>query len=100
MKKILLLSLTVTAVMTGCTTFKTIQVPLNSDGNAHQRINTTQCKDADDWYLDGYRVGKSFLNQKTKMLKDRMEHCQFTEETLPQKYKANWEIGFEVGNRR
>lgn len=37
-----------------------------------KRINTTECNDADDWYLDGFRVGKSFHSQKTEMLQQRM----------------------------
>lgn len=60
-----------------------------------KRINTTECKNSDDWYLDGFRVGKSFHSQKTEMLQQRMHFCQLSQ--LPQSYKQNWERGFAVG---
>lgn len=63
-----------------------------------KRINTTECQDSDDWYLDGYRVGKSFSTQKTQMLQQRMGFCRLSLETLPQQFKSNWERGFAVGN--
>ncbi len=28
-----------------------------------KRLNTTVCHDKDDWYLDGYRVGKDFQEE-------------------------------------
>ncbi|STY61029.1 Uncharacterised protein [Mannheimia haemolytica] len=31
-----------------------------------KRINTMACQDNDDWYLDGYRVGKSFREHQQK----------------------------------
>lgn len=62
-----------------------------------KRINTTECNDADDWYLDGFRVGKSSHSQKTEMLQQRMQFCQLSK--LPQSYKQNWERGFAVGEK-
>lgn len=62
-----------------------------------QRINTTQCHDNDDWYLDGYRVGKSFRAQKAEMLQNRLNYCQFS--SLPRQFKQSWERGFQVGVR-
>lgn len=63
----------------------------------NKRINTTQCTDLDDWYLDGYRVGRSFANQKTQMLQQRMRYCQLT--ALPPHVKNHWERGFAIGYR-
>lgn len=63
----------------------------------NRRINTTQCTDSDDWYLDGYRVGRSFSAQKTQMLQQRMSYCQLSQ--LPTHFKNNWERGYAVGYR-
>ncbi|OOH92119.1 hypothetical protein BMT54_00925 [Pasteurellaceae bacterium 15-036681] len=64
-----------------------------------KRINTTECGDADDWYLDGYRVGRSFTDQKNQMFEQRVNYCNNAKEKLPQNFKANWETGFRVGNK-
>ena len=46
----------------------------------HQRIDTTQCNDLDDWYLDGFRDRKSFRSQKQRMFQNASniakENCQ------------------------
>ncbi|MDO4698818.1 MAG: hypothetical protein Q4A60_09150 [Pasteurellaceae bacterium] len=63
----------------------------------NKRINTTQCTDLDDWYLDGYRVGRSFSAQKAQMLQQRMSYCQLTQ--LPTHFKNNWERGYTIGYR-
>ncbi|QLB21453.1 hypothetical protein A6B43_07925 [Vespertiliibacter pulmonis] len=68
----------------------------SSHKTATRRINTTECQDSDDWYLDGYRVGKSFTQQKTQMLQNRMNFCHISQ--LPNHFKQNWERGFTVGN--
>lgn len=60
-----------------------------------KRINTTQCRDSDDWYLDGYRVGKSFSSQKQQMLQERMSFCHMN--GLASEFKQNWERGFTIG---
>lgn len=62
-----------------------------------KRINTTDCQDPDDWYLDGYRVGKSFVTQRQAMLQQRMNFCQFA--TLPSQFKQPWEQGFRIGSQ-
>lgn len=62
-----------------------------------KRINTTECNDSDDWYLDGYRVGKSFATQKQQMFQQRVSYCRFTKTTLPTQFKQNWERGFSKG---
>lgn len=64
---------------------------------SNRRINTTECKDADDWYLDGYRVGKSFSSQKEQMLQQRMNFCKIPH--LSAQFQQNWERGFAIGKR-
>ncbi|HGO5856393.1 Uncharacterised protein [Mannheimia haemolytica] len=63
----------------------------------NKRINTTACKDSDDWYLDGYRVGKSFRTQKNQMLQQRSQYCGYNVKDLPSHYYHNWERGFRIG---
>lgn len=65
----------------------------------HGRINTTQCKDADDWYLDGYRVGSSFTAQKETMYQQRVNYCKGTLSNANQ-FQQNWEKGFKVGVKK
>lgn len=65
----------------------------------NKRINTTACKDSDDWYLDGYRVGKSFRAQKNQMLQQRSQYCGYNVNSLPSQYHSNWERGFKVGSK-
>ncbi|AUI65735.1 MULTISPECIES: hypothetical protein [Glaesserella] len=74
------------------------QARYSSNTIVNKRINTTECLDTDDWYLDGYRVGKSFSTQKAQMLQQRVGFCQLSLKTLPQQFKTNWENGFSVGN--
>lgn len=97
--KLLLLTSLLTFGLTGCVAEKHDNSSSNGikDNIHHKRINTTECKDSDDWYLDGYRVGKSFAKQKQTMLENRMTYCHFTAQTLPKSYKQNWETGFNVG---
>ncbi|EFL79160.1 hypothetical protein [Actinobacillus pleuropneumoniae] len=65
----------------------------------HERINTTQCKDADDWYLDGYRVGRSFASQKAAMYQQRVSYCKGMLSHADQ-FQQNWEKGFKVGVKK
>lgn len=60
----------------------------------HKRINTTACNDLDDWYLDGFRVGKSFRSQRNSMFQQRVAYCKGSG---PIGYQKNWERGFQVG---
>ncbi|AHG86510.1 hypothetical protein F544_12820 [Bibersteinia trehalosi USDA-ARS-USMARC-190] len=64
-----------------------------------KRINTTQCRDSDDWYIDGYRVGKSFANQQQQMYQQRLNYCGYTAASLPTHFKQNWQRGFHQGIR-
>lgn len=65
-----------------------------------QRINTTACQDPDDWYLDGYRVGKSFAHQKAQMLQQRLNYCHYNGTNIPSHFKTNWQRGFNIGKMR
>lgn len=65
----------------------------------NKRINTTACLDSDDWYLDGYRVGKSFRGQKNQMLQQRSQYCGYSVKGLPTEYLHNWERGFRIGTK-
>lgn len=62
-----------------------------------KRINTTQCGDSDDWYLDGFRVGKSFRTQKEAMFQQRLNYCNYHFKTMPSQFKSDWERGFRIG---
>ncbi|HGO5854104.1 TPA: hypothetical protein ACK3JH_000975 [Mannheimia haemolytica] len=64
-----------------------------------KRINTTACTDLDDWYLDGYRVGKSFRIQKNQMLEQRSRYCGYNAKQLPSQYRSNWDRGFLMGSK-
>lgn len=64
-----------------------------------KRINTTACQDSDDWYLDGYRVGKSFSAQKQQMLQQRLNYCHYSSSNVPTQFKTNWQRGFNVGRK-
>lgn len=63
----------------------------------NKRINTTQCQDSDDWYIDGYRVGKSFANQKQKMFQSRLNQCNYSTKSIPTYFVEEWERGFQKG---
>ncbi|MGQ0286268.1 hypothetical protein ACT2CV_03540 [Pasteurellaceae bacterium 22721_9_1] len=71
--------------------------PYSVYGSATKRINTTQCKDVDDWYLDGYRVGKSFNQQKQQQLEQRVHFCKTTVAQLSAELKKSWDQGFAIG---
>ena len=68
--------------------------------NYEQRLNTIDCKDSDDWYLDGYRVGKSFYDERDELLAYRVNFCE-------QKYRrpvddsltSFWFDGFAKGTQ-
>lgn len=67
--------------------------------HSKKRINTTQCQDSDDWYLDGYRVGKSFSTQSQQMYQQRLNYCGYSIASLPSAFKSNWQRGFKQGTR-
>lgn len=63
-----------------------------------KRLNTAQCTEPDDWYLDGYRVGKSFTAQKNMMYEQRVNYCRGQISNVHQ-YRQNWESGFRYGKK-
>lgn len=63
-----------------------------------KRLNTAQCTEPDDWYLDGYRVGKSFTAQKNAMYAQRVNYCRGQISNVHQ-YRQNWESGFRYGKK-
>ncbi|OOS01569.1 hypothetical protein B0186_03225 [Canicola haemoglobinophilus] len=61
----------------------------------NKRINTAECQDIDDWYLDGFRIGKSFPEYKQKMLQQRIAFCEnFTAMKVSNTLINSWEDGF------
>lgn len=66
-----------------------------------KRINTMACQDQDDWYLEGYRVGKSFRQHKQKMLAQRRSYCeQQTQQAIAKAFLTAWESGYQQGIKR
>lgn len=102
MKKILLLAILVNLVACQSALTSSKSKILSMQGNrAEKRINTTDCNDSDDWYLDGYRVGKSFNKQKNEMFMHRMAFCEKTiHKKMPEKFKKNWLAGYKVGIKK
>lgn len=65
-----------------------------------QRINTIECQDFDDWYLDGFRVGKTFPSYKQKLLDYRINFCdQKLTEQQKQRFIQNWLNAFDIGSK-
>ena len=59
-----------------------------------KRLNTTACHDKDDWYLDGYRVGKDFQAQSQSQLNKRINFCG---RRVPEELRTAWFNGFDAG---
>ncbi|OOF46506.1 hypothetical protein BKK51_02195 [Rodentibacter trehalosifermentans] len=51
------------------------RTPFNVNSSA-KRLNTADCQDVDDWYLDGFRVGKTFSAYQQSLLQQRINYCQ------------------------
>ncbi|MDO4626001.1 MAG: hypothetical protein Q4A81_01610 [Pasteurellaceae bacterium] len=73
---------------------------LISISQSQKRINTIECKDFDDWYLDGNRVGRSYSNYKNQLLDYRVSYCKnkLSSSELAN-FKQNWELGYQSGNK-
>lgn len=62
--------------------------------NQHEkRLNTADCKDLDDWYLDGFRVGKTHRAAGKSLLTQRIHYCE-SQTTVSNQMKATWNEGF------
>lgn len=65
---------------------------------SEKRINTMVCHDKDDWYLDGYRVGKSFRTYQQKLLKQRTVYCEKqTKQPISAGLLKAWQKGYQQG---
>ena len=56
-------------------------------------LNTAACHDKDDWYLDGYRVGKDFQAQSQSQLNKRINFCG---RRIPEELRTAWFNGFDA----
>lgn len=59
-----------------------------------KRLNTAVCHDKDDWYLDGYRVGKDFPEYSQNQLNQRIQFCG----RATSAQRNAWFDGFNAGN--
>lgn len=92
MKKLILSIVILT--LTGCmqTPPHSSREPISVNGHT-KRLNTVACQDVDDWYLDGYRVGKDFPTYREDQLNQRVRFCGDT--TAAQ--REAWENGYSIG---
>lgn len=58
-----------------------------------RRLNTAECQDADDWYLDGYRVAKTHGAYGQNLLNQRLHYCQ-SQGFATASLKNQWLQGF------
>ncbi|QLB13610.1 hypothetical protein EV697_10554 [Bisgaardia hudsonensis] len=66
--------------------------------NNQLRFNIAECNDIDDWYLDGYRTGKSYSQYKEKMFSQRRNYCEeSTGKKINKKFQKSWENGYKKG---
>ncbi|OOF83135.1 hypothetical protein BKG93_10610 [Rodentibacter ratti] len=61
-----------------------------------KRLNTADCNDADDWYLDGFRVGKTFSAYQQSLLQQRINYCQ-QYGGVSNGLKSAWMQGYKKG---
>ncbi|WP_077581550.1 hypothetical protein [Rodentibacter caecimuris] len=61
-----------------------------------KRLNTADCNDVDDWYLDGFRVGKTFSAYQQSLLQQRISYCQ-QYGGVSNGLKSAWMQGYKKG---
>ncbi|WP_244149515.1 hypothetical protein [Rodentibacter genomosp. 2] len=61
-----------------------------------KRLNTVDCNDVDDWYLDGFRVGKTFSSYQQSLLQQRISYCQ-QHGGVSNGLKSAWMQGYKKG---
>lgn len=96
MKKIILTIIILT--LTACVQTQgrlSSRSPISVNGHI-KRLNTIVCQDIDDWYLDGYRVGKDFPTYRENQLSQRIQFCGNT--TSAQ--REAWDKGYSVGYKK
>ena len=64
--------------------------------NSAKRLNTADCHDVDDWYLDGFRVGKTLSAYQKSLLHQRVNYCQ-QYGGVPNALKSAWLQGYKKG---
>lgn len=62
-----------------------------SDGM--KRINTADCPDKDDWYLDGFTVTQKHPQHKEKLLKQRIDYCTKKFGPVSEEMIKEWHVG-------
>lgn len=91
MKKLMLASMIL--ALSACVQHST-RSPI-SVNQYEKRLNTIVCHDVDDWYLDGYRVGKDYAKYSQSQLNQRIQYCDGMTSTQ----RSAWFDGFSSGNR-
>lgn len=61
-----------------------------------KRLNTADCNDVDDWYLDGFRVGKTHSAYQQSLLQQRISYCQ-QYGSVSNGFKSAWMQGYKKG---
>jgi hypothetical protein len=90
MKKWLLIALSLTAVTS--TSNAEERKPIKIDGSV--RLETAECNDKDDWYLDGYGVMRKEPAKAKEFLQKRLEICKNrTMSDVPQEFIEEWYKG-------
>ncbi|MBS6026883.1 Uncharacterised protein [Haemophilus pittmaniae] len=59
-----------------------------------KRLNTANCQDKDDWYLDGFKIAQDYPEYADKLLSQREDYCRYVTESLRQA----WYNGFNAAN--
>lgn len=98
MKKLLFTGLavsTLTACVQSAHNETSSRKPISVNSHA-KRLNTVACQDLDDWYLDGYRVGKDFSTYKENQLNQRGQICG----GITAAQRNSWDNGYLVGNKK
>lgn len=93
MKKWLLIALSLTAVTSTLNAEE--RKPIKIDGSV--RLETAECNDKDDWYLDGYGVMRKEPAKAKEFLQKRLEICKNrTMSDVPQEFIEEWHKGAEA----
>ena len=64
-----------------------------------KRLNTADCGDLDDWYLDGYRVARTYAAYYQTLLAQRVQFCR-SQGIVGSRFQAQWLQGFRKAGGR
>lgn len=93
MKKWLLIALSLTAAASTLNAEE--RKPIKIDGSV--RLETAECNDKDDWYLDGYGVMRKEPAKAKEFLQKRLEICKNrTMSDVPKEFIEEWHKGAEA----